>query len=165
MNRFVSFGLLLAVILLVTFVFFKVMAGFFLPLFMAALLVVIFHPLHDWVLRRVGQRPKIAALLTTASILVIVLLPFTLVVIFAAAEGRSVVRNLDPDTIQDKITALRTKLNLDMPAADEFDRIDRVINVIQAQSMLPNVEQQRDQIEYDIAELRGLAIELGQTPD
>ncbi|MGI9518685.1 MAG: AI-2E family transporter, partial [Pirellulaceae bacterium] len=118
-----------------------------------------------WVLRRVGQRPKLAASLSTAAILIIVLLPFTLVVIIAAAEGRHVIRKLDPNTIDDRITALRGKLHLEMPAAMQFDRIDKVVGAIKSQTLPPNLEQQRSQVEYDIAELRGLAVELGSSPD
>ncbi len=161
MNRIVSFGLLLTVILITGFVFFKVMAGFFLPLFMAALLVVLFHPLHVWILEKVRGREKLAALLATAVILLIVLVPFTILLFSAANESRSVIRKLDPTTIDDKIRKVRTKLGLDMPAPQDFDTMDRVVEAIGNQSIAQNIELQREQIDYDITELRGLSIDLG----
>lgn len=160
-NRFVSFGLLLAVILVFGFVFFKVMAGFFLPLFLAALLVVLFRPLHQWILKKVKGRPKIAAFLTTSSILLIVLLPFSITLFFAASETRSVIRKLDPSTIDDKIKQVRTNLSLDIPALKEFEGIERTIAKIQEQEIAHNVEQRRERVQYDITDLRGLSIDLG----
>lgn len=75
MPRVISFLVLLAIILLVGMVFFQVMAQFIVPLFLAAVLVVMFHPLHVWVLERMPQRPRLSALLTTVLILLVVLLP------------------------------------------------------------------------------------------
>ena len=162
MNRIVSFALLLAVILFTGFVFFKVMAGFFLPLFLAALLVVLFHPLHSWILEKVKGREKVAALLATTAILLIVLLPFSMVVFFAANESRTVIRKLDPTSIDDKIIEVRTKLGLDMRAQPEYERMDKVIEAMQNQSIAQNMHQEREQLDYDITELRGLSVELGE---
>ena len=65
MSRVVSFVVLLAVILVIGALFFRVMANFLLPLFLAALLVVIFRPLHRWILQRCRGRDRVAAALTT----------------------------------------------------------------------------------------------------
>jgi predicted PurR-regulated permease PerM len=51
------------------------MAKFLLPLFLAAVLVVLFKPLHQWIVRKLPKRPHLAALLTTVVILLIVLAP------------------------------------------------------------------------------------------
>jgi predicted PurR-regulated permease PerM len=75
--RVISFLVLLATVLLVGAVFFQVMAQFIVPLFLACVLLVVFQPLHAWVLRRLPGRPRIAALCTTILILVAVLLPLT----------------------------------------------------------------------------------------
>ena len=50
MSRMVSFIVLIVIIVLIGFLFFRVMAPFLLPLFLAALMVVIFHPLHRHIL-------------------------------------------------------------------------------------------------------------------
>jgi predicted PurR-regulated permease PerM len=65
----------LAIVLLVGAVFFQVMAAFLVPMFLACVLLVIFQPLHRWVLDRIPGRKRIAALLTTILILLVVLLP------------------------------------------------------------------------------------------
>lgn len=162
MNRIVSFGLLLAVILITGFVFFKVMAGFFLPLFLAALLVVLFYPLHRWILERVHGRKKLAAFMATTVILLCVLLPLTSLLFFAANESRSVIRRLDPASIDEKVITARSKIGLELPAQTEFERMKKVLEAIQNQSIAQSTEEQREQLEFDITELRGLSIELGE---
>jgi predicted PurR-regulated permease PerM len=73
--RVVSFIVLLAIILLVGIVFFQVMAQFIVPLFLACVLLVIFQPLHRWFLGKLPKWPRIAALLTTITIMLTVLVP------------------------------------------------------------------------------------------
>lgn len=77
MPRVISFIVLLAIILLVGAVFFQVMAQFLVPMFLACVLLVVFQPLHNWILRRLPTHPRISALLTTVLILLAVLLPLT----------------------------------------------------------------------------------------
>ncbi len=85
--RVVSFIVLLAIILLIGSMFFQVMVQFIVPLFLAAVLAVIFKPLHQWMLKKCGQRSKVSAALTTLSIVLIVLLPLTGMLIRAVTEG------------------------------------------------------------------------------
>jgi len=73
--RVVSFIVLLAILLLMGAVFFQVMAHFVVPLFLAAVLVVVFKPLHASVLHHIPGYVRLAALLTTLLILLVVLLP------------------------------------------------------------------------------------------
>src|SRR5947207_11885292 len=73
--RVISFIVLLAIVLLVGAVFFQVMAQFFVPLFLACVLIVVFGPLHRWIGDRMPQRPRLAAMLTTISIILVVVLP------------------------------------------------------------------------------------------
>ncbi len=87
MPRVVSFIVLLAIILLIGSMFFQVMVQFIVPLFLAAVLVVIFKPLHRWVLSRCGNRPRLGAALTTLTIVLIVLLPVSGMLVRAVSEG------------------------------------------------------------------------------
>ena len=48
MARIISLVVLIAILLAIAGLFFRVMASFWLPLFLALLLVVMFGPLHDW---------------------------------------------------------------------------------------------------------------------
>lgn len=75
MPRLISFIVLLAIVLLVGAVFFQVMAQFMVPLFLACVLLVVFQPLHRWVLHYLPKYPRVAALATTVAILLVVLLP------------------------------------------------------------------------------------------
>lgn len=97
MPRVVSFIVLLAIILLIGSVFFQVMAQFLVPLFLAAVMVVIFNPLHRWICRRMPDRPRLAALLSTVAIVLIVLLPISGMLIRAVAEGADLYRSFSDE--------------------------------------------------------------------
>jgi predicted PurR-regulated permease PerM len=73
--RVISFIVLLAIVLLVGAISFQVMAQFLVPLFLAAVLLVVFQPLHAWTLERLPAHPRICAFITTVLILLVVLLP------------------------------------------------------------------------------------------
>jgi predicted PurR-regulated permease PerM len=73
--RVISFIVLLAIVLLVGAIFFQVMAQFFVPLFLACVLLVVFAPLHRWVAERMPLWPRTAAMLTTIGIILVVVLP------------------------------------------------------------------------------------------
>jgi predicted PurR-regulated permease PerM len=75
--RVISLIVLLAIILLVGAVFFQVMAEFIVPLFLACVLLVVFQPLHSWMLLRLPRNPRLSALLTMVLILLVVLLPLS----------------------------------------------------------------------------------------
>ncbi len=92
MPRVVSFVVLVAIILLVTTLFFTVMAQFFVPLFLAAVMVVIFGPLHRWIFERCGGRHRLAAACTMLAILLIVLAPLALIFWNAYVESVEIVR-------------------------------------------------------------------------
>ena len=124
MSRTVSFVILLAVITLLSLVFFRILANFLIPMFLAALLVVIFRPLHQWILDKAGGREKIAAALTTAGILLSVLIPFTVLTILAIGEGSSMVRDFNPASLSQKLEEMREGLGLDFPVASEIRSID-----------------------------------------
>ncbi len=77
MPRVVSFIVLLAISLLIGSLFFRVMMQFVLPLFLAAILVVIFKPVHVYLLSRRPDWPRVMAVVTTAVIFLSVVLPLT----------------------------------------------------------------------------------------
>src|SRR5687768_12379449 len=97
MPRIASFIVLVAILLLIGGLFFQVIAGFLLPIFLALVLVVIFRPLYLRTTERLRGRNRIAAALTTLAILLIVLLPFSLLVTLAVIEAVSVVSDFSPD--------------------------------------------------------------------
>lgn len=76
--KVISLIVLVAVLLGISILFFRVMATFMVPLFLAAVLTVVFRPLHVWVLDKLGGRNQLAALATTLLISLGVIVPTTL---------------------------------------------------------------------------------------
>jgi predicted PurR-regulated permease PerM len=127
MSRKFSFYVLLASIAVIGVLFYRVMANFILPLFLAVLLVVMFHPLHRWILERCKQRQGLAALLTTAAVMLIVLVPTGIVLTLAAQEGASLVGKFNPATAKGRLAKLRTRLGLEMSHAEPLRNIEATL--------------------------------------
>lgn len=115
MSRIVSFAVLVAITLLISLLFYKVLAGFFVPLFLAVVLVVVFQPLHRWMLGRTKQRAHLAASLTTLLILTCLLLPIGFVVTAAGVQGLRFVEQNSAASIGLQLRKLRSSMGLDMP--------------------------------------------------
>lgn len=120
MPRVVSFIVLLAIVLLVGAVFFQVMAQFLVPLFLACVLLVIFQPLHAWMLSRLPKHPRIAAMFTTVAIMLVVLVPSFYLGWKSYQECRSVYQMLSADVAsgaEGRSQQLASRLN---DASDEL---------------------------------------------
>lgn len=130
--RYFSFLFLLGVIGLVGVIFYWVMAKFIIPMFLAALLVVIFRPVHRWILEKTGGREKLAAGLTTASILLAVLVPLAVLTTMAAAESRDVLNQFNSTKILNDLQVARKKMKLDLPNADQVRDIDERLIALQS---------------------------------
>ncbi len=90
MARIISFVALVVILVIIGGLFLQVMAGFLLPLFLALLLVLMFGPLHRWFVRKCGRHNRIAAALTTGSILALVLIPLLLLLAEAGCEAQNI---------------------------------------------------------------------------
>ncbi|MBN2474024.1 MAG: AI-2E family transporter [Pirellulales bacterium] len=95
MSRIVSFVVLVAILLVMAALFFQVMASFLLPMFLAVLLVIMFGPLHRWVVAKCKGRIRLAAGLTTAAILLILLIPVLLILVPATVQGFGIYNGQD----------------------------------------------------------------------
>jgi predicted PurR-regulated permease PerM len=135
-SRLVSFILLIGIIAILGVIFYQVMARFLVPLFLSALLVVIFRPLHRWVLEKVKGRQQVAAMLTTLIILLLVLIPVSSLVFLAATEGSSVFKQVNTAKISDSLSSVRSKLRLDMPSAREIRGIESRLTELQSSMVL-----------------------------
>ena len=124
MSRIVSFVVLVTIVVLVGALSFKVMSSFLLPMFLALVLAVIFRPLHKWFIARAAGHDRVAAGMTTAAILLIVLIPTLLILSRAAAEAFSLATELDPEVVRERLSELRRKLHLEMPAPEVQDTLD-----------------------------------------
>ena len=124
----VSFVILVAILIAIGVIFFRVMAGFFVPLFLAALLAVVVQPLYRWMLIRFRGYRYISAGVTTCLVLLIVLLPIGLMMTQAALEGLSLLDRLRLKDVQVKLDKLRLDMGLIIPQKDDLQRIEASLN-------------------------------------
>src|SRR4051812_30189639 len=115
MARFVSFLVLLAILVIISIIFFQVMAGFFVPLFLAALLGVAIQPLYRWTLVKCRGYRHVAAGVTTTLVGLIVLLPIGLGVTMAVLEGLSLIDEFQLADVRAKSDQLRHDFGLQIP--------------------------------------------------
>ncbi len=113
MSRMVSFGVLVGAIAVIGFLFYRVISIFLLPMFLAALMVVIFQPWFRFFLDKCGGRIRLAALLTTISAIFVAFGPAVLVGALAVWElwpgGGKTGQTFD-QTLRDSFAGLRTSL-------------------------------------------------------
>jgi predicted PurR-regulated permease PerM len=125
MSRWISFIVLFGVLVIIGAFFVRVMAEFLVPLFVALLLVVIFRPIHVWLLSRLPERPALAALLTTVGVCLLVFLPLVVMIVMAAAEGREIVKRFDRAVLVQKLSDFRSSMGLNFPHADRLGELER----------------------------------------
>lgn len=123
MSRLISFAVLIAIIIVIGLLFYKVLVGFFVPVFLAAVLVVVFRPLHRWVLDKTGHRDWLAAGVTTLLIVLCLVLPIGVVGGSAAVQGLRLVKDNDASIVVLRMKTIVNSLGLQMPAYDETLRL------------------------------------------
>jgi predicted PurR-regulated permease PerM len=133
MGRLISVIVLLASIVIIGALFYKVMVGFLVPAFLAAVLVVVFRPLHRWVLEKTGQRDYLAAGITTALIVFIVLLPTALIISMAAVQGTGLVGKINNTSVSIGLNNARKKFGLQSPCQEHIRSIQFCIEEIQTE--------------------------------
>lgn len=169
MTRYISFAVLLAIIIVIGSLFYRVMIGFFVPVFLAAVLVVVFRPLHRWVLSRVGERDHLASGITTSLIVLIVLLPAGFVLSLAAVQAVRFVSNVNWSNIEYGLNKLRGNdwINLEYPHVDEMRAIQEKISEIQmlatSQTSLESLIDEKAKFQSDLKEIKRL-IDTELTP-
>jgi len=115
LRRLISFLVLLAIIVLIGVLFYRVMASFVLPLFLAAVLVVIFSPVHNRILQRFNGRTNLAAAATTMIVGLVVLLPIIIAGTYATVEGSRVLKNITPGYLAESLEDFRKVFKLTIP--------------------------------------------------
>src|SRR5688500_9185753 len=146
MSRLVSFLVLVAILVVIAVVFVRVMAGFFVPLFLAALLGVVVQPLFQWILRRVRGYRYVASTLTTTIVLVGLLLPIGLVITTATMEGLSLIDQFQLGNVRDKLEELRTQFGFQIPKKDDLQFIEARLahwRDQQREGQTPNVSEEK----------------------
>lgn len=125
--RFISFLVLVAILAIVAALFFKVMANFILPMFLAVILVIIFAPIHRWFCEKVEGHERVAAGLTTLAILLIFLVPLLAIISEAVKEAfeiyvESGAENLDRHAASEVVVGLAGKVGVEL-SIEEFEAV------------------------------------------
>ncbi len=152
-TRLVSFIVLLVIITAFGVLSLQVMRSFMLPLFLAALLVVIFEPVHQWILQRCRERRALAAGLTTAVVLLVVLAPIGWAVSIGVEEAIHLASDTDPQKITERFDVFRKSLGLEMPFRQELEAIDLQLLALQ---LSENTDKALIDIPLKAADLREL---------
>lgn len=131
MTRLVSFGVILGLVVLFGLLSLRVLAAFLVPLLLAAMLVVIFGPLHRRLRDRLQVPQWLAAGLTTAIVLVIVLAPLALLLARAGADATEVLRRpegvrLDPQALDKLVAGINDTSGLHITADGVNEELRRV---------------------------------------
>jgi predicted PurR-regulated permease PerM len=136
MARFVSLLVLVAILVIVSIIFFQVMAGFLVPLFLAALLGVVVQPLYRWTLVKCRGYRHVAAGITTTLVAIIVLLPIGIVITTATLEGLSLVDQLQLADFRSKLQQLRVDFRLQIPCEADVRHIQATLHALRERQQL-----------------------------
>jgi predicted PurR-regulated permease PerM len=93
MARIISLAVILGLVAVFGLLSLRVMSSFLLPLLLAAMLVVIFGPLHRWLRDRFTCSDWVAAVATTVFVLVLVFVPLVLLVVRAGGDAVTMLRS------------------------------------------------------------------------
>ena len=119
----------LAILVLVTgafgVLFFEVTSTLLLPLFLAMVSVVMFRPVHTWFEHLLRGRNRVAAVISTALVLLVVVVPFVIVLVLAGNEAAKLVRSLDDGEFRDQLQRARLSLGLEYPHVAELRFAER----------------------------------------
>jgi|GEM_PF-2124607 len=103
MARTVSFIVLVLATSVLLALFYQVVSVFLLPLFLAAVTVLLLLPLHLYVVRWCSNRRYVAAALMTMGVLLAVLVPVMTVVMIAGYEAVELIDGLDSDSMRGQV--------------------------------------------------------------
>ena len=152
LSRIMSVVMLIFGILAVGALFYRVMAGFFVPLFLAALLVVLFRPVHDWIFLRIGERRRLAALATTTLILSSVLLPVLLTISVAAGQFTAMVSQVNFNDLTEALERVRIQIGISLDHSERFQRLDELTDSLDhpqnPERLLESIEEVRSHLVF-----------------
>ncbi len=109
------------ILLIIAFVLvFLIFSPFITPLILAVTFAVIFDPIHRWVLKVVGDKKLLAALLTTLIALLIILIPLFFVTLQIFQETRQVYNyvsspNIQNSALEEILLSVQTYINHFVP--------------------------------------------------
>jgi|GEM_PF-855550 len=143
MARIVSLTILLLILVVIGVLFFEVMLRFFLPLFLAVLLVVMFNPLNRLFLEKTNGRSYVSAAATTCMIFLGVLIPLLLILSQAISECSEIYKtklaHLQKDTVVLEISNAGHKVGLTSMSPESVEKyIDGMLNKAFGEDIVEN---------------------------
>ncbi|MFN0020294.1 MAG: AI-2E family transporter [Pirellulaceae bacterium] len=141
MSRLVSFAVLIGILIVIVVLFYQVMEVFLLPLFMAALIGVVFQPLYRWALEKFWKKRYVAAGVTTFLVLLVVLAPSGLVITMAAYQGISAFERVQATDVAGKAKKLRQDFDLDIPNKVDLHQFEATLKYWRDQQKLGSIPQ------------------------
>ncbi len=154
LRRLISFLVLLAIIILIGALFYRVMASFLLPLFLSTVLVVIFSPVHKRILRRFKGKSRLAAAATTTIVALVVLLPIIIAATYATVEGSRLVRNITPGYLAESLEDFRRVFQLQIPNEEAMQNSQRLIEQLVDETALKEDTADVAKLVNDLVEFR-----------
>ncbi len=159
LSRILSVVMLIFGIIAVGALFYKVMAGFFVPLFLAALLVVIFRPVHKWIYDSIGGKARLAAVATTALVLALVLMPVILIISVATSQFTAMVSHVNFNDLSTALDRARDQLGISLVNAEQFRRLDTLSDTLddpeKPSQILRNIEEAASLVAFLQREVEG----------
>ncbi|MEZ6052002.1 MAG: AI-2E family transporter [Planctomycetaceae bacterium] len=117
MVRIVSLSVLLTLIVILGLTFFQVLAPFILPLFLAGVFTILSQPLFRYFIDRTNKRVRLAAGLTTGTIMASIMIPITLATVLASLQLFVVATKL---TDRDWTKTFRDKTEAPLQSVSDF---------------------------------------------
>ena len=163
MKKLISFVILVLVTGAFGVLFFEVTSTLLLPLFLAMVSVVMFRPVYTWIEQLLSGRNRVAGVITTALVLMVVVVPSVIVLVLAGNEAAKLVRSLDDGEFRDKLQRARLSLGLEYPHVAELRFAERSFERLLADTREGTFASgNRDALERLHEELRRLQVTLNK---
>jgi predicted PurR-regulated permease PerM len=163
MKKLISFVILVLVTGAFGVLFFEVTSTLLLPLFLAMVSVVMFRPVYTWIEQLLSGRNRVAGVITTALVLMVVVVPSVIVLVLAGNEAAKLVRSLDDGEFRDKLQRARLSLGLEYPHVAELRFAERSFERLLADTREGAFASgNRDALERLHEELRRLQVTLNK---
>ncbi len=161
--RLVSLAVLVTLIVVLGVSFFKVVAPFLLPLFLAAVVAMISQPLFRYFQKKLRGHVRLAAGVTTVALVAAVLVPVSLGIFIASVQVYTITQTaLDSGQLDRWVTQIRKRLDRDalFRQVQPFLPVDASVQDPEKRRALQREQFERylEQWQQDLsAQLRGLA--------
>ena len=171
--RVLSFIVLIAIILVIGALFYRVMSTFLIPLFLSAVLAVLMWPIHARILAWTGGRSAIAAAISTIVMILMIVLPIAFVSAMASVEVLALVRESKSEDLQGRVLDIRKYAGLDVPLSEITRRLEAHVVEIgeleRTERLAPgsaaDAAQRKDRMEDHLAQLQSGLANLKAHPD